>query len=267
MDATVGGHLAQPTTLYAQAGNVNIAYQVIGDGPVDLVWAWGLASNIEVVWEEPSYAAFLRRLSQFARVILFDRRGCGISDREGTAVTPTLEERMDDVIAVLDAVGSETASILGVSEGGCLAAALAATHPHRVSSIILYGTVAHFRQDSDHPWELAGKGTLADFAEWMRRGWGTTGRGERSSAVGAEHGRRPEIHRLAGQALSAVGEPRRDPAADVVERVRVSRRCVARRSGADAGAAPSRRPPGAGRPRPSCRRVDPRRSFRRALGR
>jgi pimeloyl-ACP methyl ester carboxylesterase len=174
MDATVGGHLAQPTTRYAQAGNVNIAYQVIGDGPVDLVWAWGLASNIEVVWEEPSYAAFLRRLSQFARVILFDRRGCGISDREGTAVTPTLEERMDDVIAVLDAVGSEAASILGVSEGGCLAAALAATHPHRVSSIILYGTVAHFRQDSDHPWGFAGKGTLADFAEWMRRGWGTT---------------------------------------------------------------------------------------------
>jgi pimeloyl-ACP methyl ester carboxylesterase len=162
--------VAQPTTRYALAGDVNIAYQAIGDGPVDLVWAWGLASNIEVVWEEPSYAAFLRRLSQFARVILFDRRGCGISDREGTAVTPTLEERMDDVIAVLDAVGSEKASILGVSEGGCLAAALAATHPHRVSSIILYGTVAHFRQDSG----LAGKETLADFAEWMRRGWGTT---------------------------------------------------------------------------------------------
>jgi pimeloyl-ACP methyl ester carboxylesterase len=166
--------MAQPTTRYARAGDVHIAYQVIGQGPVDLVWAWGLASNIEVAWEEPSYAAFLRRLSQFARVILFDRRGCGASDREGTAVTPTLEERMDDVLAVLDAVGSETASILGVSEGGCLAAALAATYPQRVSSIILYGTVAHFRQDSDHPWGLAGKGTLADFAEWMRRGWGTT---------------------------------------------------------------------------------------------
>jgi pimeloyl-ACP methyl ester carboxylesterase len=166
--------LVQPTTRYAQAGDVNIAYQVIGAGPVDLVWAWGLASNVEVAWEEPSYAAFLRRLSQFARVILFDRRGCGVSDREGTAVTPTLEERMDDVIAVLDAVGSETASILGVSEGGCLAAALAATYPHRVRSIILYGTVAHFRQDSDHPWGWAGTDTLADFAEWMRRGWGTT---------------------------------------------------------------------------------------------
>jgi pimeloyl-ACP methyl ester carboxylesterase len=166
--------MAQPTTRYAKAGDVNIAYQVIGDGPVDLVWAWGLASNIEVVWEEPSYAAFLRRLAQFARVILFDRRGCGVSDREGSTVTPTLEERMDDVIAVLDAVGSETASILGVSEGGCLAAALAATHPQRVSRTILYGTVARFRPDTDHPWGLGDKAALADFAEWVRRGWGTT---------------------------------------------------------------------------------------------
>ncbi len=166
--------MAQPTTRYAKAGDVNIAYQVIGDGPVDLVWAWGLASNIEVAWEEPSYAAFLRRLSQFARVILFDRRGCGVSDREGTTVTPSLEERMDDVIAVLDAVGSETASILGVSEGGCLAAALAATYPHRVSRIVLYGTVARFRQDADHPWRWAVTGSLADFVDWIGRGWGTT---------------------------------------------------------------------------------------------
>jgi len=165
--------MAQPTPRYARAGDINIAYQVIGDGPVDLVWAWGLASNIEVAWEEPSYAAFLRRLSEFARVVVFDRRGCGLSDREGTAVTPTLEERMDDVIAVLDAVGSETASIFGVSEGGVLAAALAATHPHRVRSIILYGTVAHFRRDAAHPWGWAGQGSLADFVEWMRQGWGT----------------------------------------------------------------------------------------------
>jgi pimeloyl-ACP methyl ester carboxylesterase/class 3 adenylate cyclase len=165
--------MAQPTPRYAKAGDVNIAYEVIGDGPVDLVWAWGLASNIEVAWEEPSYAAFLRRLSESARVIVFDRRGCGLSDREGTTVTPTLEERMDDVIAVLDAVGSDAASIFGVSEGGVLAAALAATHPNRVNSIILYGTVAHFRRDAAHPWGLAEQGTLADFVEWMRQGWGT----------------------------------------------------------------------------------------------
>jgi hypothetical protein len=80
------------------------------------VWAYGLASNIEVFWEEPSLAAFLRRLSEFTRLILFDRRGCGLSDRHGTTATPTLEERMDDVLAVLDAVGSQQASILGISE-------------------------------------------------------------------------------------------------------------------------------------------------------
>jgi pimeloyl-ACP methyl ester carboxylesterase/class 3 adenylate cyclase len=177
--------MAQPTTRYARAGEVNIAYQVIGDGPVDLVWAWGLASNIEVAWEEPSYAAFLRRLSQFARLILFDRRGCGVSDREGTTVTPTLEERMDDVIAVLDAVRSQTASILGMSEGGCLAAALAATYPQRVSRIILYGTVARFRQDTDHRWGLADKAALADFVEWMRRGWGSTQAAENAVALWA----------------------------------------------------------------------------------
>jgi pimeloyl-ACP methyl ester carboxylesterase len=165
--------MAQPATQYTRAGTVNIAFQVIGDGPVDLVWVWGLASNLEVAWEEPSYAAFLRRLSEFARVVVYDRRGCGVSDREGTTVTPTLEERMDDVIAVLDAIGSDTASIIGVSEGGILAAALAATHPRRVSSIILYGTVGHFRRDADHPWGWADMAELADFVEWMRRGWGT----------------------------------------------------------------------------------------------
>jgi pimeloyl-ACP methyl ester carboxylesterase/class 3 adenylate cyclase len=185
MDATLGGLMAQPTTRYTKVGEVNIAYQVIGDGPVDLVWAWGLASNIDVAWEEPSYAAFLRRLSQFTRLILFDRRGCGASDREGTTATPTLEERMDDVIAVLDAVGSETASILGLSEGGCLAAAFAATYPHRVRSIVLYGTVARFRQDTDHPWGLGDKATLADFVEWMRRGWGTTQAAENAVALWA----------------------------------------------------------------------------------
>src|SRR5215204_6549522 len=117
--------MSQPVTQYARAGEVNIAYQVVGEGPVDLVWAYGLASNVEVFWEEPSLAAFLRRLSEFTRLILFDRRGCGLSDRHGTTATPTLEERTDDVLAVLDAVGSQRASILGISEGGSLAALFA----------------------------------------------------------------------------------------------------------------------------------------------
>jgi pimeloyl-ACP methyl ester carboxylesterase len=163
--------MGQPVTRYARAGDVNIAYQVVGDGPVDLVWAYGLASNIEVFWEEPSFAAFLRRLAEFTRLILYDRRGCGLSDRHGTTATPTLEERMDDVLAVLDATGSQQASIFGVSEGGALAALFAATHPARTARIILYGTPAHYHADARYP-AGAGDGTLASFAEAVSLGWG-----------------------------------------------------------------------------------------------
>ena len=159
--------MGQPVTRYARAGEVNIAYQVVGDGPVDLVLAYGLASNIEVFWEEPSFAAFLRRLSEFTRLILFDRRGCGLSDRHGTTAAPTLEERMDDVLAVLDAVGSRQASIFGVSEGGSLAALFAATHPARTARIILYGTLTYAQYQAG-----VGDGTGAAFTEAVSRGWG-----------------------------------------------------------------------------------------------
>jgi pimeloyl-ACP methyl ester carboxylesterase len=163
--------MGQPVTRYARAGDVNIAYQVVGDGPVDLVWTYGLASNIEVFWEEPSLAAFFRRLSEFTRLILFDRRGCGLSDRHGTTATATLEERMDDVLAVLDAAGSQQASIFGVSEGGSLAALFAATHPERTASIIIYGTLTHYHADGQYQAGV-GDGTGAAFAEAVSRGWG-----------------------------------------------------------------------------------------------
>ena len=140
--------MSQPVTRYARTGDVSIAYQVIGEGPVDLVWAYGLASNVEVFWEEPSLAAFFRRLAEFSRLLIFDRRGCGLSDRGGVLTTPTLEERADDMLAVLDAVGAERASILGVSEGAGLAAVFASTHPERATSIILYGTVCRSRTSS-----------------------------------------------------------------------------------------------------------------------
>ena len=166
-----GAAMGQPVTRYARAGDVNIAYQVVGDGPVDLVWAYGLASNIEVFWEEPSLAAFFRRLSEFTRLILFDRRGCGLSDRHGTTATPTLEERMDDVLAVLDAVGSQQASIVGISDGGSLAALFAATHPERTARIITYGTPTHYHADAQYQAGL-GDGTIAAFAEAVSRGWG-----------------------------------------------------------------------------------------------
>jgi pimeloyl-ACP methyl ester carboxylesterase len=168
---TSGAAMGQPMTRYARAGDVNIAYQVVGDGPVDLVLAYGLASNLEVLWEEPSLAAFFRRLSEYTRLILFDRRGCGLSDRHGTTATPTLEERIDDVLAVLDAVGSQQASIFGLSEGGSLAALFAATHPERTVRIILYATLTHYDADAQYRAGV-GDGTNAGFVDTVSRGWG-----------------------------------------------------------------------------------------------
>src|ERR1700692_106356 len=110
----------QPDTRYAQSGDVNIAYQVLGDGPRDLVFVMGWVSNIEVFWEEPTLARFLTRLASFSRLILFDKRGTGLSDR--VTDMPSLEVGMDDVRAVMDAVGSERAALFGVSEGGPMCA-------------------------------------------------------------------------------------------------------------------------------------------------
>src|ERR671922_3043249 len=109
-----------PETRYARSGDVNIAYQVVGEGPLDLVYVPGWVSNVELMWEEPAMARFLGRLASFSRLILFDKRGTGLSDRVSNDRLPTLEERMDDVRAVLDAIGSERAAVFGASEGGNL---------------------------------------------------------------------------------------------------------------------------------------------------
>ena len=131
---------ALPETRYALSGEVNIAYQAMGDGPVDIIMVPGFVSHIEFQHEAPGYTAFLRRLSAFARVITFDKRGQGLSDRISGA--PSLEERMDDVRAVMDAVGSERAAVWGFSEGCTMSALFAATYPGRVSKLILFGGVA-----------------------------------------------------------------------------------------------------------------------------
>ena len=121
-----------PETRYARtADGVHIAYEVLGDGPVDLVFVMGWTSNVEAMWEEPSFARFLSRLASFARLILFDKRGVGLSDRVPETHLPSLETRMDDVRAVMDAVGSERAVVFGVSEGGPMAMLFAATYPER----------------------------------------------------------------------------------------------------------------------------------------
>ena len=126
-----------PETRYAQSGDVNIAYQVMGDGPMDIILVPGLTSNIEMFHELPGYTVTLRRLARFARVITFDKRGQRLSDRMSGA--PSLEQRMDDVRTVMDEIGSRRAAILSFSEGGCMSALFAATYPERVSHLILFG--------------------------------------------------------------------------------------------------------------------------------
>ncbi len=126
----------QPKTRYARSGELNIAYQVVGDGPIDLVFTFGWASHLDFQWTDPTLTRFLRRLAQFARVIVFDKRGVGLSDPIGRA--STLEERMDDIRAVMDAVRSERAALLGYSEGGAMAALYAAAHPDRTIALVMY---------------------------------------------------------------------------------------------------------------------------------
>jgi pimeloyl-ACP methyl ester carboxylesterase len=150
----------QPVTRYTRSGNVNIAYQVVGDGPIDLVVVPGWISNVEMFWEEPTVARFFRVLASFSRLIIFDKRGTGLSDR--SIALPTLEDRMDDVRAVLDAVGSERAALFGYSEGGPMCALFAATYPERTTALIMYGTYAKRLWSPDYPWAP----TLEERAQW-----------------------------------------------------------------------------------------------------
>jgi len=129
-----------PETKYANSGDVSIAYQVVGNGPLDLLFIMGWVTNIEYMWEEPSLSNFLQRLASFSRLILFDKRGTGLSDK--VSQLPTLELRMDDLRSVMDAAGSERAAIFGISEGGPMSAVFAATYPKRISHLILYGSYA-----------------------------------------------------------------------------------------------------------------------------
>src|SRR5438876_156771 len=130
-----------PDTEYAERGNLHIAYQVIGEGPPDLVLVWNWFSTLDGRWEIPSYAHFLRRLASFRRLISFDKYGIGLSDPVPSTQLPPLEEWMDDVRAVMDAAGSELAALVGQSDGGLMAAMFAASHPDRVESLILIDTL------------------------------------------------------------------------------------------------------------------------------
>jgi pimeloyl-ACP methyl ester carboxylesterase/class 3 adenylate cyclase len=139
-----------PDTHYVTTGGVSIAYQVSGSGPIDLVVVPGWLSNIEIFWEEPRVARFFQKLGTFSRVILFDKRGTGLSDRSIEAAT--LEERMDDVRAVMDAVGSSRAALFGYSEGAAMCTLFAATYPDRVTALITLGGFPRRTKAPDYPW-------------------------------------------------------------------------------------------------------------------
>lgn len=160
-----------PVTRYAKSGEVNIAYQVTGAGPLDLIYVPGWVSNVEYTWEEPSYARFLRRLASFSRLILFDKRGTGLSDRVPTNELPTLEQRMDDLRAVLDAAGSERAAIFSMSEGAGLSILFAATYPQRTSALALFGSFANRLWSPDYPWAPTPERRTA-WIEGIAQGWG-----------------------------------------------------------------------------------------------
>jgi pimeloyl-ACP methyl ester carboxylesterase/DNA-binding CsgD family transcriptional regulator len=164
------GGMAVPrpiATRYARSGDVRIAYQVVGQGPFDLVFVPGFISNLDLHWEDEGYSRLLSRLSAFSRLILFDKRGTGLSDRVDTLALPSLETRMDDVRAVMDAAGSSRAAILGASEGAPMAILFAATYPERTRSLVLYAGYAHF-----HKWVMD-PARLQAFIDATETSWGT----------------------------------------------------------------------------------------------
>ena len=161
-----------PTTHYAKSGDVHIAYQVVGEGPVDLVLILGWFSHLEYQWEDPALARFLNRLASFSRLIVFDKRGTGLSDRVAESALPTLEQRMDDIRAVMDAAGSNRAAMFGVSEGGPLSTLFAATYPARTAALIMYGAYAKWIRADDYPWAPTREEHETAFRVYEKH-WGT----------------------------------------------------------------------------------------------
>ena len=205
----------EPETRYAKSEDLHIAYQVVGQGPSDLVLVPPFVSHVEHYWDEPLVNRFLTRLASFSRLILFDKRGTGLSDRVAPDRLPTLEQRMDDVRAVMDAAGSERAALFGPSEGGPMSALFAATYPDRTSALILYATFASTIRDASYPWSMDpaerrtvieaipqqwGRGTYVDLLapslagdERFRRWWA------RLERLGASPGAAMALRRMNGQ--------------------------------------------------------------------
>lgn len=160
-----------PETRYAKSGDCHIAYQVLGKGPLDVVFIPGFVSHVEACWSDARLAHFFKRIASFARLILFDKRGTGMSDPVPMQQLPTLEQRMDDVRAVMDAVGSQRAALVGVSEGGPMSLMFAATHPDRTAAMAIVGTFARVAWAPDHPIGARPE-VWRGLLERMEQGWG-----------------------------------------------------------------------------------------------
>ncbi len=158
----------RPDTKYARSGDVRIAYQITGSGPIDMVSAPGTVSHLDLSWDWPATARFIEQLSAFCRLIRFDKRGTGMSDRPTNAAT--LEERIDDIRAVMDAAGSKDAVIFGLSEGGSMACLFAATYPTRTRGVILWGVQARWIQSEDYPWGLTPEENQSMIDELLENG-------------------------------------------------------------------------------------------------
>ena len=154
-------------TRYARSGDVNIAYQVVGDGPFDLVFVPGYVTHLEIQWKFQTFAPFLEELASFSRLIRFDKRGTGMSDRVSGA--PTLETRMDDVRAVMDAAGSQRAAFYGLSEGAAMSILFAATYPERTAALVVRSAFPRSMWAHDYPWGRSTTSTSATLIERCKR--------------------------------------------------------------------------------------------------
>jgi len=162
-------------TRYATSDGASIAYQIVGSGPIDLVLVLGFATHLELQWEMPPLARFFKRLSRFSRLIVFDKRGTGLSDP--VAEVPTLEQRIDDIRAVMDAAASERAAFMGISEGGPTSVLFAAAHPARVTSLVLYGAMGRTTEAPDYPWASSAEALRESAAEFIAPYWGQQAEG------------------------------------------------------------------------------------------
>jgi pimeloyl-ACP methyl ester carboxylesterase len=167
--------LSEPETRYVKSGDAHIAYQVVGDGPADLIVVRGYISHLDVAWESPALASFYRRLASFCRLILFDKRGTGLSDRVPEYRLPTLEQRMDDMRAVMEAVGSDRAALFGASEAGPMCLLFAVTYPERTSGLLLWGCFARYDWRQSFIGRYWGGETVDAALDRLEREWGDGG--------------------------------------------------------------------------------------------